>query len=393
MGRRNTAGSNPKAYKVNHIRRENRMDLWNEICFLISEHRDSSEVVFQTEVENLFEKLGWSRYKGEIASQVEIPVGSAHKLKPDIIIKRNGEKVFVVELKKPSSGITDRNSQQLVSYMLQLKLKFGILIGDAIQLYYDDPSDSENPIAILSVPFSADNIQGAELIGHLKKSVFEISDFEEYCHGLIAELKEKMDSAALVSYLLSLDGKEFIESVIRKSLEEKYPKGVVRAALQDVCVRRACKLTADEREVECGERAPDVFQTNNQDYRIESNPVLFKDRNVETVRRQTESFQDFVKRTLHYFFNNKMLSSEEIALLKNKDYCKRTFGLEYALLEDNSRNIVDNTGRNRYWTKDIFGDRYYACSQWWKQKMYTYESLFAQWVKHIVDLNILKEGS
>jgi hypothetical protein len=56
------------------------MELWNEICFLINEHlkRNSSERDFQIETENLFEKLGWSRFRGEVISQETIHIGAAN---------------------------------------------------------------------------------------------------------------------------------------------------------------------------------------------------------------------------------------------------------------------------------------------------------------------------
>ncbi len=72
---------------------------WNEICFHINKSRHASERDFQTTVEFLFEKLGWSLFRGEIVSQTVIPVGSANSVKPDIVIKNDGRVVLVVELK------------------------------------------------------------------------------------------------------------------------------------------------------------------------------------------------------------------------------------------------------------------------------------------------------
>jgi hypothetical protein len=47
------------------------MDKWNEICFLIKKHskENSKEAFFQSEVVNIFEKLGWSRYRNEIETE------------------------------------------------------------------------------------------------------------------------------------------------------------------------------------------------------------------------------------------------------------------------------------------------------------------------------------
>jgi hypothetical protein len=120
-------------------------EMWDEICYLVGRHmgRVSTEREFQVEAENLFEKLGWSRRRGEIVAQMVVPVGSAHSLKPDIIVRCDGKDAIVVELKRPSAALSDRNATQLVSYMLQLKLRFGLLVGESIQLYYDRPNDDE----------------------------------------------------------------------------------------------------------------------------------------------------------------------------------------------------------------------------------------------------------
>jgi hypothetical protein len=84
-------------------RRWNVREVWEEICFIVDRYRKNgaSERDFQIEAENIFEKLGWSRRLEEIITQESIPVGSAQRVKPDIIIVRDGRRCLVVELKKP----------------------------------------------------------------------------------------------------------------------------------------------------------------------------------------------------------------------------------------------------------------------------------------------------
>lgn len=76
-------------------------EAWNEICFIVNRCRqaNSSESSFQIEAENIFEKLGWSRYKEEVVSQQIINVGSAHTVRPDIVISNGQENLYVIELK------------------------------------------------------------------------------------------------------------------------------------------------------------------------------------------------------------------------------------------------------------------------------------------------------
>ena len=74
----------------------NNMETWNEICYSIKElkRRDVSEREFQTAIEFIFEKLGWSRYRKEIDSLRNIPIGSANYLTPDIIIRDNNTDII-----------------------------------------------------------------------------------------------------------------------------------------------------------------------------------------------------------------------------------------------------------------------------------------------------------
>jgi hypothetical protein len=102
---------------------------------------------------------------------------------------------------------------------------------------------------------------------------------------------------------------------------------------------------------------------------------------IDTRRRPQESFQDFVKRTLEFMFNNSWLQPKELERLQTREYSKKTFGIEFPLLERNSLNIMDAKGHPRYWTGHQFGGMYFACSQWWKQKMSIYEPRFESWIK------------
>ena len=63
-----------------------------------------------------------------------------------------------------------------------------------------------------------------------------------------------------------------------------------------------------------------------------------------------------------------LLDDMDIRNLLNRDYCKSNLGLQignHALLRrvEDGRKI---SGRDRYW-KDVYADRFYVCSQWWRE--------------------------
>jgi hypothetical protein len=118
-------------------------------------------------------------------------------------------------------------------------------------------------------------------------------------------------------------------------------------------------------------------------------PVFWGGQSIETRKREPESFQDFVKRTLNFLLDNDLIPPEEIDLLQTKQYTRKTLGLEYPLIETNSARTKDGSGRPRYWSK-MFSGKYFICSQWWRQKMDIHEPCFAAWIKHIITLNNIK---
>ena len=109
--------------------------------------------------------------------------------------------------------------------------------------------------------------------------------------------------------------------------------------------------------------------------------------NIPTRKSSNMSFQDFVKSTLDYMFRYKLLCKEELDNLQNKEYCKKTFYLDFPLLESNERKIRDKSNVCRYWAKHKFNNEFYGCSQWWRQNFDIYEPLFEKWIKKILSQN------
>jgi hypothetical protein len=180
--------------------------------------------------------LGWSRYKGEIVTQETIPVGSAHSLKPDIIIKQDGRRLFVVELKKPNAELIARNTEQLISYMRQLKLDFGFLLGDALQVYYEMPGDGQDPVKVIEIPFVADNQDGAELVGLISKSNYDKLKLEKYCVEKLLRRAEEERKSGLIGMLCSETGRDLVRDALRARLLESNPVDVVDEVFAEISI-------------------------------------------------------------------------------------------------------------------------------------------------------------
>ena len=211
--------------------------LWNEICFHINKNRNSSERDFQTAVEFLFEKLGWSAYKGEIVTRKAIPVGAAKSLKPDVIIHADGKDILVVELKKPSATMTDRNADQLISYMRQLRLDFGILLGETLQLYYES---SKGNIKVRDIPFIENSDEGVKCISRLSKSGYSLDELHNYCIDSLCDIENRIEARERVSILCSEIGAEIVSDLLKKKLLEDFPDDIVLSIMDEIriCISR-----------------------------------------------------------------------------------------------------------------------------------------------------------
>jgi hypothetical protein len=199
--------------------------------------KNSSERDFQTTIEFLFEKLGWSQYRGEIISQQVIPVGSSQSVKPDIIIRQNGQNIFVVELKKPNTILSERNTDQLISYMRLLRLNFGILIGENLQIYYELPDGNKQPIKINEIFFKNDLDTGAEFIEIFGKEGFTLERIAKYCKENLTNLEMIEKSQKYINTLCSDEGIKIVKELITDKLLTEFSESITSSIIENINIR------------------------------------------------------------------------------------------------------------------------------------------------------------
>jgi hypothetical protein len=86
-------------------------------------------------------------------------------------------------------------------------------------------------------------------------------------------------------------------------------------------------------------------------------------------------------------FNNKLIPDSEINRMLKKDYGKEAFGLGFPIIQNDKNKLHDNAGHSRYWLREVFGDEYYVCSQWWKPNEGEYQDKLADWINWIKEIN------
>ena len=198
-------------------------ETWNKFVYDLCEakKRNMDESEYHSLIENQFQLLEWAKYKGEICHKPTIPIGNNNSIYPDILIKKDGEEQFVIEVKRPVHVQKERESQQLVSYMRQLKLKVGIYIGEHIEVFYDQP-DNKDVISVIKVDLELDSTKGAKFMELFSKRQFDKANIVAFCEDRIKEMQRQKSLNKIRENLISEDGKILIRESLTKYLTEKY---------------------------------------------------------------------------------------------------------------------------------------------------------------------------
>ncbi|MCL2539834.1 MAG: type I restriction enzyme HsdR N-terminal domain-containing protein [Firmicutes bacterium] len=215
----------------------NYQELWEDICFDMNNMSSVREDFFQSSYEFIFEKLGWSRRRGEIISKQAIQVGSNGRAEPDIIIQSGNKKHYIIELKRPSAVLSDKHKKQLFSYMRLARLQFGVLLGNTLQVFYEDYADDNEPELVSEIAFDPRKADGIEIISILTKDGYSFENFQNYCLTKLAVAKEKEAINKKINKLCSAKGEEQITNLLEQNLLLEHSPEVVQYILENINIR------------------------------------------------------------------------------------------------------------------------------------------------------------
>lgn len=337
------------------------MDKWNEICFLINKHskENSKEAFFQNEVVNIFEKLGWSRFRKEIETEKTFIIGT-NKPRLDILISLEGEKLLAIELKRATNPGSESVSEQLISYMLTEKMKFGLFIGSNIQLFFDTPKDKKKPIKLIEIEFSENNEEGLKLIEILKKESFDEEKLIEYCNEKLLEIEDAKTKTEIINYLTSPQGNKYILQLIYQDLKTKYSPKIVDELINDIYIKIGNKSSL-----------PIVENT----YNASKKDIVLK--NFSSMKKVNGelSIGKFVRQTFRELVNNNFISNDEVEKLLKQDYSKQTFHINLPFLSKSPhfRYYKDSININNV--------NYFICSQWFETPANNDRPYYQSWLK------------
>lgn len=273
------------------------MDKWNEMCFLIDEHKhnNSKEDFFQLGIENILDKiLGWSKFRKELITKERTKVGSSNTIIPDIILRSNDNNLIVVELKRPNKSI-ENHKEQLFSYMRLHKVQFGLLIGEKLQFFYETPNDTKPAKLISEISFLPNNLEGNQLIELLNKENFDEDKIIKFCNDKLNMFEIEKEKKDLISFLKSEDGEGYIIKLLADDLYRKHNEDFIDEIISQISIN----VVASFSEIIINKHLKTNTVINNFQTTYEKLPLEF-------IPNDKKLFKDlliknkFAKLTYHY---------------------------------------------------------------------------------------------
>ena len=208
---------------------------WNDIYqdFLNNKNTRCSEREFQNSIFSVFRY--YLRWQNSIVAEECIPIGAANTIRPDFVLYKDEMPQVVIESKEPNHIQTERNKEQLFSYMRQKKVDFGLYIGEVIQLYYDEPADAEMPQLMFTLQYNKENQYGSVFVSLFNFVDFDKNRLTEYCTNRIKEIQKEKQLEIDIQQLASDEGVNLCSSLLKSHfLSKGYSEADVEMLLDDV---------------------------------------------------------------------------------------------------------------------------------------------------------------
>jgi hypothetical protein len=221
------------------------IEKWNEICFYLFENikSDISESDFEQNVIQALRVLDWKEFLGDIQIRPSFQIGASNRIMPDFVINSAEKKnLFVIEIKQPSIPLNTNFQRQLFSYMRQLRLQYGVLIGEVIQLFYDgDLTDHDDPVLLETIEFNIDNSKGLKFVELFSKDSFSVEALRLFTLNSLKKINRKADQKKLQSKILSTEYQSKISELIKQDFLNKYDAELIDNVLTNLSINITSK--------------------------------------------------------------------------------------------------------------------------------------------------------
>ena len=228
---------------------------WNQFVYdlIESKAKNIEEDPYHALIENQMQLLGWAKYRKEILHKLNVTTGRTF-IQPDILIEKDGEVQFVIEVKRPVYTQTAKDIKQLVSYIRQLKKEVGIYIGEHIEIFYDKPGEKD-AISVMTIPLELDNKRGARFVDLFSREKFNEKSIVDFCEECIEE-KHRQESLNKIKDSLLSDAQIQITEALKPYLVEKYNGTFTEDEIQEMLSTIHFYASTDNLEPQKAESKP-----------------------------------------------------------------------------------------------------------------------------------------
>ena len=197
-------------------------ETWKRFVYPLIEDKkqDVEEDTYHRHIENQLMLLGWEPWKGEIIHKQSLRIGNRNRMEPDILVARDDEYQFVIEVKRPGNTQAKEEITQLESYMRQLRLDVGIYIGEHIEMFYDKPN-TNHVVSVFKWAIDLDEKRGARFVELFSKEIFSKDAIVDFCKERIQEIQRQNSLNEIKSSLIA-DAQTQIAESLKPYLMEKY---------------------------------------------------------------------------------------------------------------------------------------------------------------------------
>lgn len=326
---------------------------WNLLAAQHSEFYNQPECKIQRLWEDYFSEIfGFSRIFNEIESQRKLHIGATDREIPDLILKKNGKDLFIVELKQYSLLKKDDFEKQLLNYMshTDLRLSIGVLVCEKLYLYFYNHSDNKKDC--LEIPFEKDNELGIKFMEIFSKNNF---DLEETRNFIQSESKNKNAATKIKKEITE----ELIKNLLQEHFSRTYGKEVADSALKDFSFISSERKNANTGMPVAAQNFSAPFASNrknNAQFTVNGVPVGGK---CPAVRYVIET----------YVKNNPGITFEQLKKAFPDEAAKPGFGKVVRRFEDVKENEWGGHRFNRHPIVLFDGQRVAVSTQWEPQNI------------------------
>ena len=312
---------------------------WNMLCQIMSHADRQNEMTYQKYIKDMILEIGLGWHKEQIVEQLSLQLGSIERLVPDIIVKKNNRNCFVIEVKRPGHIKTQKNIDQLISYMKQIETPVGIYWGDGVEVYYKNIGDGSQPILLMSLQFKMSDTHGEDFVSLFYEPTFSIENIYKFKKKQEAKLVFETNVQRLLKEVLIPDfQKELIEVLKNHLIEKGEEREVVENVLDQINISILTSSRSDINEKNIIEVLPLISPSNDEGFR----------RNRGSTQRYAYNLiRQIIEKNLHLSFNqlysifNRRNHIEDITKVKDK---KRWFmnREDIITLTDGTRVVISN---------------------------------------------------